>query len=280
VLDVREDDLDRVSRAFSPRAGLALAGLVVIVAAGTLHFLGESRVKAAGLEPEEASVIASKPPGTAPELPDESTRQSGAEVLGESPAAAFLTAYFGPDASAVRAQLEANGSDLDGMLPPVSPENLKAMLPTWLVFKDAERESWRRELESWPTNLTSAWLQQRMGLIIDLNEDDLEALDALATLYRPDIQAAADRYLDSVETAMFEEFQWGGIKTSPFLAWPPQAPGGPAAFFSMVRAGQGWVAQITLTKEDHPDAYAARGAIALEIHKRDVDLQQTLLALQ
>jgi len=154
------------------------------------------------------------------------------------------------------------------------------MLPMWLEFKDAERESWREELESWPKELDREWLQQRLGVIVEMSDDDLEAIDALAKLYSPDIDASIDRYLDSVEVAMWEELQWGNIKTSPFLAWPPSSPGGPSAFFSILRAGQGWVARIQLTKEDHPVAFQARGAIAEEVAKRDADLRQTLLALQ
>lgn len=154
------------------------------------------------------------------------------------------------------------------------------MLPSWLIFKDSERDSWRKELETWPTELTTAWLQKRTGLLVELSPEDLEAIDALAGLYTSDINAATDRYLDSLETAMSDELMWGGIKTSPFLAWPPEAPGEKPAFFSMVRAGQGWVARIKIGQEDHPDAYAARAAIAAEIEKRDTDIVQTLLALQ
>jgi hypothetical protein len=269
-----------MSRSKVSRLGLGLVGLAALGAAGVLYFGDGAAVRAAGLEPEVAASATSAAGHGALSLEAERMPSASLSVGGESLAEAFLSSYYGGEAAEVRAALEARGVEVQGLNPPAPVDEFQAMLPMWLTFKDVERESWREELEMWPKELGSEWLQQHLGIIVELTDDDVEAIDALAKLYSPDIYAATDRYLDAVEGAMFDELQWGGIKTSPFLAWPPASPDEKRAFFSMVRAGQGWVARIKLNKEEHPVAFQARGAIAGEVAKRDADLRRTLLALQ
>ena len=242
--------------------------------------MGQGEVQAAGLGPDGGRGVAITGSGGGMNLDPREPVVELAAAPDESPAQAFLSAYFGSEAPEVRAVLAAEGVDLEVLPPPMPPEQLQAVLPEWLLFKDVERDSWRRELEAWPEVLDREWLQNRLHVLVDLSDEDLEAIDALASLYTPDINVATDLYMDALETAMLQDLQWGRIRVSPFLAWPASEPNQPNGFFSMVRAGQGWVARIALNEQAHPVAYEARAAVAREVAKRDRDLHQTLLALQ
>lgn len=267
----------------SSKLGLGLAVVTVLAAGAALEWAGRSEVFSAPVAPgvEAKADLATESEGLG--LGDRSSLpMTGSSGLTAAPSTseAFLEDYFGSEAAAVRSALEAKGVDLTTTPPPVSEEAFQNMLPGWLVFKESERVAWTEQLVLWPGELDADWLQQRLGLIVSLSDVELEAVEALADLYRPDIEAAIARYLDSLEMAMYDEYARGGIQSSPFLAWPQGATDGPPAFFSMVRAGQGWVAQIQLYPENHPYAHVARSEIAVEIAKRDADLRQTLLALQ
>lgn len=267
----------------SSKLGLGLAVVTVLAAGTALEWAGRSEVFSAPVTP---GVESSVDPATESEdlgLGDRSRLPmagSAGLTAPPSPSLAFLEDYFGSEAAAVRSALEAKGVDLATTPAPVSEQAFQNMLPGWLVFKEPERVAWTEQLLLWPDELDSDWLQQRLGLIVVLSEAELEAVEALADLYRPDIEVAIGRYLDSLEMAMYDEYARGGIQSSPFLAWPEGATDGPPAFFSMVRAGQGWVAQIQLYPENHPSAHVARSEIAVEIAKRDADLRQTLFVLQ
>jgi len=275
--------LQPVSRSIPPKLGLGLALVAVLAAGAVLRWAGSRVVHAGPLVPSTAEAPRLALDRAPPDLATRASLPASGETNHEpdpSPAGAFLAEHFGNEASAVRAALEDQGVDLATTPVPASEAEFQAMLPGWLVFKDSERTAWTEQLLLWPKDLDSAWLQQRLGVIVELSDEELAAVDALAGLYRPDIETAVGRYLDALETAMYDELARGGIQSSPFLAWPPPADNGPPAFFSMVRAGQGWVAQIQLLAENHPFAHVARGEIAVEIERRDADLRQTLLALQ
>lgn len=261
--------------------GLGLAALLVVVAGVCLYLVGGKEVYSQGLNPQgglASTTVLSKE--QLRHSPERNSIGSELDSLGDGPAKAYILNYFGDDAMAVLAELKDGGVDVDNLRMPIPQEEYEAALPSWLRFREDERDSWSAELREWPKAMDAEWIQQRVGVTVDLNEADMQALEELASLYTHDIDFASDNYLNELELAMSQELQMGQVRSSPFLAWPPPVENQDHTFFSIVRTGQGWVARVLLNQDEHPDALAARKALAHEVHKRDSDLRETLLALQ
>lgn len=273
------------------RAGviLSLAVLVAFAAfwilrpkdGGTIEAHDKIKVEAAPLNLQESL-----------DLQDKSTRKvvadQGVDIVAsidKSNSQIMLESYFGSDSHEVLALLAGKGIDINTLPAPVPQAEFESFLPNWLAFSAEEREEKHRKLGAWPEKLTNSYLRAKFGIAVDLSPDDLAGLDQLATMYAPDIEIAVDQYLDHLEVAMATELDYGRVRTSPFLSWPRGGSsvdegllGSP--FFSIVRAGQGWVAQVSLYTGEHPEALLAREAIQSAINTRDSDLATSISLLK
>jgi hypothetical protein len=269
----------------------ALVGLGIVVAiSGALLVVynpeevraGQPQIFGPSAQPERAH------PGrerSSLRVPVGSVAQTPGAVPQDSDARKLLMAHYGSDSAAVLAALAERGVDIDSLQPPLAAAEFEAVLPNWLEFDETERDSWREKLDSWPEVLTNDYLKVHFGLTLDLSPEDLAGVDALADLYAPEIILAVDGYLDHLEVAMATELIQGGVRSSPFLAWPPTGSQGDMAssdqdtFFSIVRSGQGWVSQVNLGASAHPETFAARQAIASAISRRNHDLAKSVAYL-
>jgi hypothetical protein len=273
------------------RAGviLSLAVLVAFAAfwilrpkdGGTIEAHDKIKVEAAPLNSHESQ-----------DLQDKSTRKvvadQGVDIvpsIDKSDSQIMLESYFGSDSHEVLALLAGKGIDINTLPAPVPQAEFESFLPNWLAFSAEERAEKHRKLGAWPEKLTNSYLRARFGIAVDLSPDDLAGLDQLATMYAPDIEMAVDQYLDHLEVAMATELDYGRVRTSPFLSWPrgdSSADEGllGSPFFSIVRAGQGWVAQVSLCTGEHPEALVAREAIQSAIKTRDSDLATSISLLK
>jgi len=265
----------------SQRDSLLAASAVGLACAGLLWAgLGGNSVEASG--PELTAPTGGQSGGSmGPMVLREVVPNLHAEP---SASAVFLDEFFGADASEVRELLTAEGVDLASLPMPMPEADLLAVLPAWLTYADHEREAQRREKLQWPEELTNDWLQVRYGILVELGLQELETMDFLAELSRPDIEASIDRYLDELETAMLTEYIQGKVLVSPFLEWPRQDPAvdldPDPAFYTLVRVGQGWVARVAVRSGENPAALAARLQIHEQVRKRDQRVRDALLALQ
>jgi hypothetical protein len=200
----------------------------------------------------------------------------------------MLDSYYGADAGEVRAALAAQGIDLDTLTPPVPEAEFQTFLPYWMAMSADERESRKLQESAWPNPLTNEFLQAKFDLVVDLGPAELATIDSLAKLHTPDIIAAVDQYFDHLDVALAMELDAGRVLSSPFLAWPP-AKNGPGAhdraefdtaFYSLMRAGQGWIVRAALHSEDHPEAFAARGSVAEAVGIRDHAISKSIAHLQ
>ncbi|MDF1799912.1 MAG: hypothetical protein P1V81_12100 [Planctomycetota bacterium] len=264
----------------SQRNSLLAGAAVGLACAGLLWVSGGSSVEASG--PSLTAPAGSVPSGSNSLMV---LREVVPKLHTEpSPSAVFLDDFFGDDAEEVRELLTAEGVDLETLPLPMPEADLMAVLPAWLTYADHERAAQRREKLQWPEQLTNEWLQVRYGVLVELGPQELETLDFLAELARPDIEVAIDRYLDELETAMLTEYMQGEVLISPFLEWPrqaaPTASDPDPAFYTMVRVGQGWVARVAVRTAANPAALSARLQIHEQVRKRDQRVREALLALQ
>jgi hypothetical protein len=209
-------------------------------------------------------------------------------VLDRSEADDMLQSYYAADADLVRAALEDRGIDLSTLPAPMPEAEFHRQLPSWFELTESERDS-RKEAElDWPDQLTNTFLNDYFSVEVDLSHDELAGIDAMADLFRPDIELAVDRYFDHLDVAFAIELEAGSIKGSPFLVWPPEpkedvhekVAHANDAFFSIIRSGQGWVARAALTQQNHPEAYMARSALAQAVERRNHDIYKSLVYLQ
>ena len=237
---------------------------------------------------------------SAPSLPDQvqgdrrpvtvqpSAGSSSLSAPQPSAAALMLDSYYGADAGAVRAALADRGIDLDTLTPPVPEAEFQTFLPHWMAMSADERESRKLQERAWPEPLTNEFLQAKFDLVASLGPAELATIDSLAKLYTPDIDAAVDQYFDHLDVAFATELDAGRVLSTPFLAWPP-AKNDPdsheraefdTAFYSLIRAGQGWIVRAALHSEQHPEAFAARGSVAEAVGIRDHALAESIAHLQ
>ncbi|MFT6362263.1 MAG: hypothetical protein ACJAZ8_000666 [Planctomycetota bacterium] len=200
----------------------------------------------------------------------------------------MLDAYYGPDASAVRAALARQGINPDELNAPVSEAEFQTFLPHWMALSLEEREARKRQEHAWPDPLTNAFLQSEFGLAGSLGSDELATIDSIAKLHAPDIDAAVDQYFDHLDVALAMELGAGRVRSSPFLVWPTAQsdPDGVemahsgTVFYSLMRSGQGWIARAALGSGDHPEAYVARASIAAALGIRNHAIIKSLADLQ
>jgi hypothetical protein len=202
-----------------------------------------------------------------------------------SDAELMVEEYFGSDASLVLAALREKGIDMATLPAPVPQVEFESFLPNWMAFSEEERLDKHRQFLEWPEQLTNDYIRANFQLAVDLSAEDLAGLDQLASLYVPEIEVAIDGYLDNLEVAMSMELAMGRVRTSPFLTWPQGRAAANDAFsgtpfFSLVRAGQGWVANVCLWTGEHPEAVLARETLQRAIHTRDEDLATSIGLLQ
>jgi hypothetical protein len=257
-----------------------LAATAVALAAGVVLWAGRDtgEVQAAGPLPEPRP----EAPGRA--APGPPSLRSVEPAVAAAPGLAFLEEHYGPDAPAVLALLAAEGVQPEDLSEPLPEEELLALLPTWLVYSEAERADWLRTRAEWPEELNADWLSQRYGILVDPTPDQLATLDLLAELSRPDIELAIGLYMDELELAMLGEYSRGAVQVSPFVVWPPVSEqpdlDGDPPFYSVMRVGQGWIARVGVSAGRAPGAVAARSELAQQVHMRDQRIREALLALQ
>lgn len=194
-----------------------------------------------------------------------------------SAAELLLEDFYGAEADAVRAEAIAAGVDLATYPCPIPEGELRAVLPAWFTFKQGELDTKVAELDSWPEELTGAWLADRFGLVETPDANALAIVAGVAEPHNLMIRDSIEEYLFFVEQGLQFEVQRGNVDLWPIVTRRKESPDG--TFYMLMRSGQGWNTAVSMTRQDHPEVVQAQAFMHDLIRQRDAAVRQTLYEL-
>jgi hypothetical protein len=228
---------------------------------------------------DPAPIVASLEPGFAL-APVAAREPSPVEPAPEAVAAPthardFLASYYGARWPEIRARMEAAGAPLDQPYVFRPWEEVAPQFESLVPMNQAQKDSSRRVVLRWPSELTDAWLQERVpiGRPFETSEDDRVAIEVLVEDLNGSLELLADEYVRQIDARLAERWRSGKFTRGPFTT---MGLNGEQGFVSVSHGGHGWAMTITLHIEDCPEiAVIEQEASALQ-DQRDQRIREYL----
>lgn len=257
---------------------LTAVAAVAAVATGVILWTrgGAEDGASAGLDSKAArefdAVLVDSVEGPA-QLAGRSALAGSAAIVAAPTAREFLSTW--PGSEAIVAALEAQGLvELLDTAPPPPPIDEARMAIRGLLLPDRSGEKMEDAgLLGWPAALTNAWVQERLGISVPLDDVQLAELwmagEQESRAIWEEIERPTRRAMDE---AFAREFDEGSATLQPY--WTPPSTGPTTYFATTGVAWNGWVCSVGLDRAEYADIARAREEVRRRAEQRDQRLRQ------
>lgn len=182
-----------------------------------------------------------------------------------------LREYWGADWQRIRAELVADGVDLQVAYDFPEWEQVAQGFEGMFRMNDAELEGQRASRVGWPKELTAQWLAENFSDVdtTRISAVELAEIEMLTAEDNHKLNQIFDVYIEEFGAAMESAWRRGDFLKAPFSTAGLGRTREGRAFFASARAYSGWGVKYHLYAEDHPGLLEAMAQMRELRRQRD-----------